>query len=144
MNVTAKLYNGNQEMSDGHYTIYAMCGNECRGIGVAVGNYYYITIYGDEAVEISFVIENQMSGETYVANEMLLFNGDVVGSRSKPYIIDVAAKVPTNLENTDNGLQTLTIYNVLGVLLNNNASLTDLQTLPQGIYIVGGQKYYVK
>lgn len=144
MNITAKLYNGNQEMSDGHYTIYAMCGNECRGIGVAVGNYYYITIYGDEAVEISFVIENQMSGETYVANEMLLFNGDVVGSRSKPYIIDVAAKVPTNLENTDNGLQTLTIYNVLGVLLNNNASLTDLQTLPQGIYIVGGQKYYVK
>ena len=144
MNVTAKLYNGNQEMSDGHYTIYAMCGNECRGIGVAVGDYYYITIYGEEAVEISFVIENQMTGEIYVANEMLAFNGDIVGSRSKPYIIDVAAKVPTNLENTDNGLQTLTIYNVLGVLLNDNASLTDLQTLPQGIYIVGGQKYYVK
>ena len=144
MNVTAKLYNGNQEMSDGHYTIYAMCGNECRGIGVAIGDYYYITIYGEEAVEISFVIENQMTGEIYVANEMLAFNGDIVGSRSKPYIIDVAAKVPTNLENTDNGLQTLTIYNVLGVLLNDNASLTDLQTLPQGIYIVGGQKYYVK
>ena len=144
MNVTAKLYNANHEMTNGLYTIYAMCGNECRGIGFAVGDYYYITIYGDELVDISFVIENQMSGETYVANEMLQFNGDVVGSRNKPYIIDVAAKAPTGIENTESGIQPLTIYTVLGVLLNENASLTDLQTLPQGIYIVGGQKYYVK
>lgn len=144
MNVTAKLYNANHEMTDGLYTIYAMCGNEYRGIGFAVGDYYYITIYGDELVDISFVIENQMSGETYVANEMLQFNGDVVGSRNKPYIIDVAAKAPTGIENTESGIQPLTIYTVLGVLLNENASLTDLQTLPQGLYIVGGQKYYVK
>ena len=144
MNVTAKLYNANHEMTDGLYTIYAMCGNECRGIGFAVGDYYYITIYGDELVDISFVIENQMSGETYVANEMLQFNGDVVGSRNKPYIIDVAAKAPTGIENTESGIQPLTIYTILGVLLNENASLTDLQTLPQGLYIVGGQKYYVK
>ena len=144
MNVTAKLYNANHEMTDGIYTIYAMCGNECRGIGFAVGDYYYITIYGDELVDISFVIENQMSGETYVANEMLQFNGDVVGSRNKPYIIDVSAKAPTGIENTESGIQPLTIYTVLGVLLNENASLTDLQTLPQGLYIVGGQKYYVK
>ena len=144
MNVTAKLYNANHEMTDGLYTIYAMCGNEYRGIGFAVGDYYYITIYGDELVDISFVIENQMSGETYVANEMLQFNGDVVGSRNKPYIIDVAAKAPTGIENTESGIQPLTIYTILGVLLNENASLTDLQTLPQGLYIVGGQKYYVK
>ena len=144
MNVTAKLYNANHEMTNGLYTIYAMCGNECRGIGFAVGDYYYITIYGDELVDISFVIENQMSGETYVANEMLQFNGDVVGSRNKPYIIDVAAKAPTGIENTESGIQPLTIYTILGVLLNENASLTDLQTLPQGLYIVGGQKYYVK
>lgn len=144
MNVTAKLYNANHEMTDGLYTIYAMCGNECRGIGFAVGDYYYITIYGDELVDISFVIENQMSGETYVANEMLQFNGDVVGSRNKPYIIDVASKAPTGIENTESGIQPLTIYTILGVLLNENASLADLQTLPQGLYIVGGQKYYVK
>ena len=85
-----------------------------------------------------------MSGETYVANEMLQFNGDVVGSRNKPYIIDVSANAPTGIENTESGIQPLTIYTVLGVLLNENASLTDLQTLPQGLYIVGGQKYYVK
>lgn len=144
MNVTAKLYNGNSEMTDDFYTIYAMCGNECRGVGVAVGDYYYITIYGEEIVDISFVIENLITGEIYVANEMLTFNGDIVGSRNAPYIIDVAAKAPTKLEDTESGMQSLTIYTILGVLLNEDASLVDLQTLPQGLYIVGGQKYYVK
>jgi hypothetical protein len=144
MNITAKLYNGNQEMTDGLYTIYAMCGNDCRGIGLAVGEYYYITIYGEETVDISFVIENQVTGEMYVANEMLTFNGDIVGSRKAPYIIDVAAKAPTGVQNTESGKQALTIYTVLGVLLNDNANIVDLQALPQGLYIVGGQKYYVK
>jgi hypothetical protein len=144
MNITSKLYNGSYEIKDARYTIYAMCGNELRGIGMFIGDYYYITIYGEESVDISFVIENQISGEIFVSNETLEFNGDIVGSRSQPYIIDVSTKTPSNLINTDSGLQKLTIYTVLGILLNENATLNDLQKLPQGLYIVGGQKYYVK
>ena len=144
MNITSKLYNGNCEIKDGRYTIYAMCGNELRGIGMSIGDYYYLTIHGEESVDISFVIENQVSGEIFVSNETLEFNSDVVGSRSQPYIIDISTKTPSNLINTDSGLQKLTIYTVLGILLNENASLNDLQKLPQGLYIVSGQKYYVK
>lgn len=143
MNVTAQLYRGNVLLNDDDLTVYAMAGNECRGIAQQVGDYYYITIYGDKIVDISFLIRNNRTGETYIAQDILPFNGDIVGSRSLPYHIHLAANMPTAIDVSNHNTRPLTIHTLLGVLIKSNATIHDLQALPAGIYIVGGQKYYV-
>ena len=143
MNVTAQLYRGNVLLNDDDLTVYAMAGNECRGIAQQVGDYYYITIYGDKIVDISFLIRNNRTGETYIAQDILPFNGDIVGSRSLPYHIHLAANMPTAIDVSNHDTRPLTIHTILGVLIKSNATIHDLQALPAGIYIVGGQKYYV-
>ena len=143
MNVTAQLYRGNVLLNDEDLTIYAMAGNECRGLAQQVGDYYYITIYGDKMVDISFLIRNNRTGETYIAQDILPFNGDIVGTRSQSYHIHLAANMPTAIDVSNHDTCPLTIHTLLGVLIKSNATIHDLQALPAGIYIVGGQKYYV-
>ena len=143
MNVTAQLYRGNVLLNDDDLTIYAMAGNECRGLAQQVGDYYYITIYGDKMVDISFLIRNNRTGETYIAQDILPFNGDIVGTRSQSYHIHLAANMPTAIDVSNHDTCPLTIHTLLGVLIKSNATIHDLQALPAGIYIVGGQKYYV-
>ena len=143
MNVTAQLYRGNVLLNDDDLTIYAMAGNECRGLAQQVGDYYYITIYGDKMVDISFLIRNNRTGETYIAQDILPFNGDIVGTRSQSYHIHLAANMPTAIDVSNHYTSPLTIHTLLGVLIKSNATIHDLQALPAGIYIVGGQKYYV-
>jgi hypothetical protein len=66
-----------------------------------------------------------------------------VGSRSLPYHIHLAANMPTAIDVSNHDTCPLTIHTLLGVLIKSNATIHDLQALPAGIYIVGGQKYYV-
>lgn len=140
MNITAKLYRDDMEITDGDYDIYAMSGNELRGVGQFVNGTYYITVYGDEPTEISFLVEN--AGETYMANETLKFANDVVGSRMAPYAITVGDATGIgviSLENND-----IVIYSVDGLLINKKASLNDIKRLARGVYIINGKKYLVK
>lgn len=139
MNITAKLYRDDMEITDGDYDIYAMSGNELRGVGQFVNGTYYITVYGDEPTEISFLVEN--AGETYMANETLKFANDVVGSRMAPYAITVGDATGIgviSLENND-----IVIYSVDGLLINKKASLNDIKRLARGVYIINGKKYLV-
>ena len=140
MNITAKLYRDDMEITDGDYDIYAMSGNELRGVGQFVNGTYYITVYGDEPTEISFLVEN--ASETYMANETLKFANDVVGSRMAPYAITVGDATGIGVISLENN--EIVIYSVDGLLINKKASLNDIKRLARGVYIINGKKYLVK
>lgn len=142
MNVTARIYRNGVELAADDYIIYAMAGDEIRGISQCVSGNHYLTVYGDGATKVSFVIENVKTGDSYVADEILMFRSDVVGSRKAPYGFNISDA--TGIEQLADSSRPMTVYTAEGILVSRDASLKTLRRLPKGIYIVNGQKCYVK
>lgn len=142
MNLTARLYKDGAELTGGDYLAYAMANNELRGIGQYVGNNYYITVYGDEPVDITFICESTETGSSFVANETLQFRDDVIGSRKSPFVITFGDV--TGIEQWNCNQKHFTVYSLEGFLIGRDMTLKMLQKLPKGLYIVNGQKRYVK
>ncbi len=142
MNVTARIYRNGVELAADDYIIYAMAGDEIRGISQCVSGNHYLTVYGDGATKVSFVIENVKTGDSYVADEILMFRSDVVGSRKAPYGFNISDA--TGIEQLADSSRPMTVYTVEGILVSRDATLKTLRRLPKGIYIVNGQKCYVK
>lgn len=144
MNVTARLYQDGKELTeDKGYIIYAMAGNELRGIGKRVGENYYITVYGEDAADITFVVEDAATNDTYLAAETLRFRSDVVGSRKSPFTITLGdANSIDALTGSDH--HKMRIYSIQGYLLYKDATRKEVSKLPKGIYIIDGRKYIVK
>jgi hypothetical protein len=141
MNVTARIYQDGTELQGNVYCIYAVVGDELRGISQYISGNHYLTVYGDEPVDITFLVESTETAETFLANEVLTFRNDVVGSRKSPFAITI--NNATGINSFDNS-KTMTIYTVEGILISRDATLKTLRRLPKGIYIVNGQKRYVK
>ena len=141
MNITATLTR-NGETMDGTALIYAFAGDELRGVSCYVGTNYYLTVYGEQPVEISFIIEDTTTGELATANETLTFRNDVVGSRKSPYAFTMGEATGIDVIGLNAG--PMTVYAVDGRLISNDANLQSLRRLPKGIYIVNGHKCYVK
>lgn len=141
MNITATLTR-NGETMDGTALIYAFAGDELRGVSRYVGSNYYLTVYGEQPVEITFIIEDTTTGELATANETLTFRNDVVGSRKSPYAFTMGEATGIDAIGLDAG--PMTVYGVDGRLISNDANLQSLRRLPKGIYIVNGHKCYVK
>jgi hypothetical protein len=142
MNLTARLYKDGAELTGGDYLAYAIANNELRGIGQYVGNNYYITVYGDEPVDITFICESTETGSSFVANETLQFRDDVIGSRNSPFVITFGDV--TGIEQWNCDQKHFTVYSLEGILIGRDMTLKMLQKLPKGLYIVNGQKRYVK
>lgn len=138
MNIVARIENDDNN----EYTIYAMAGNECRGIGVKTGMNYYITIYGDSETDISFVVENKTSGQSSIAENTTCFVADIVGCRESPYIISVPDI--TGIHDISTGDKGMRIYSVEGILIHPEGTVKTLETLPSGVYIVNGKKYVIR
>ena len=118
-----------------------MAGDELRGISQFIGENHYLTIYGDGTTDISFMIENAETGDTYVANETLTFHNDVVGSRQSPFVLNIGNG--TGIDTLRNDIP-MTVYSLQGVLISREATLKMLHSLPKGVYIVNGQKCFIK
>jgi hypothetical protein len=69
MNMTARILRDGMELPGKDYNVYAFAGNEMRGVSQFVGSNHYLTVYGDQPVTISFVIEAVETGDSYVAKE---------------------------------------------------------------------------
>jgi hypothetical protein len=119
-----------------------MAGNEMRGVSQFIGSNHYLTVYGDNPVEIGFVIESAESGEQFVANETLTFHSDVVGSRKSPFVLTIGGA--TGISQLGDTSRSMTIYTLEGVLVSRDATLKTLRRLPKGVYIVNGQKCYIR
>ena len=141
MNITATLTR-NGEAMDGTALIYAFAGDELRGVSCYVGTNYYLTVYGEQPVEISFIIEDTTTGELATANETLTFRNDVVGSRKSPYAFTMGEATGIDVIGLNAG--PMTVYAVDGRLISKDVTQQSLRRLPKGIYIVNGHKCYVK
>lgn len=142
MNMTIQIHKEDNSPSTEDYNIYAMVGEDLRGISQKIGENYYLTVYGDEPVEVSFAVESTTTGEVFVAPEMLTFRDDVVGSRKSPYVLHIGGS--TGIDSlVDDGRQ-MTVYSLEGILVSRNATLKTLKKLPKGVYIVNGHKCFIK
>lgn len=142
MNIIAQISDGFYDIDDSQCCIYAFAGNECRGKSKYVGGKHYITVYGDEPIGISFVIENTNNGNTYIASESLNFCQEVIGSRKSPFILTLSG--PTGINSINGEEHKLKIYTPDGRLISMDATPETLKTLKHGLYIINGQKYIVK
>ncbi|MEG1581207.1 MAG: hypothetical protein RR386_08110, partial [Bacteroidaceae bacterium] len=134
MNIIARI-TGLSDIDESKCLIYAFAGNECRGN-------HYLTIYGDDTTNITFVVENINNGDTYIAKENVAFSQVIIGSRKAPYTI--AFTETTGIHSLNDTSRKLKIYNPLGVLINSKATIESLKKLSRGIYIVNGKKFIVK
>jgi len=141
MNITARIYRDGMELPGSQYTVYAYAGNELRGVSQFVGSNHYLTVYGDEPVVISFIVESAETGETFAAAETLTFESDVVGSRKSPYAVSISTTTGISQQMTDTPMA---IYTLDGILVSRDATIRTLHTLPKGVYIVNGRKTVVK
>ena len=122
-------------------TMYAFVGDEMRGVSQFVGSNHYLTVYGDNPVSITFVVEQNETGETFNVVETLPFISDVVGSRSQPFAANVitTSVISRLADNSPN-----TVYTPDGVLVSRDATMKELRRLPKGVYIVNKRKCFVQ
>ena len=142
MNITARIYRDDIELPGQQYTIYAFAGEELRGVSQFVGQNHYLTVYGDEPVHITFIVEETETGNTCEAKPSITFRSDVVGSRSNPYVLNLGSSTGISQFNSDGSR--MTVYTLEGILVSRDATLKTLYRLPKGVYIVNGQKCYIK
>ena len=142
MNVTARIIRDGEALSPSDYIIYAMAGKELRGISKHVGKNQYLTVYGEKPVEITLLIEDMTTGESFVVSDPLLFTNDVVGSRKSPLLLNIGDIVGIETMVIDS--RPMTVYNLQGVLIYRDATIKSLRNLPKGIYIINGRKCFIK
>lgn len=142
MNVIARISAEAENLNTDKYCIYAFAGNELRGESRSIGDNHYLTIYGDDATNITFVVENTTNGNTFFANEIVTFKSDVLGSRKAPFTITVSEA--TAIKDISDSSRKMKIYSIEGVLINSEATARSLKKLSRGIYIIDGQKFMVK
>lgn len=142
MNITMQIQRNGSEVVSGNYNIYAMVGDELRGVSKQIGNNHYLTVYGDKSGEVSFIVESADTGETFETTQTLAFRDDVVGSRKSPYILQIGNT--TGIESVASDGRPMTVYSMEGILMSRDATKKALKQLPRGVYIVNGRKCFVK
>lgn len=139
MNMTVRLCQDSMELTGNDYTLYALSGDELRGVAEFVGSNYYLTVYGEQPVDISFIAEDCSTGETFVAKEHLMFRDDVVGSRHAPFSVNIGES--TGISEIGNGrwIMDYNVYDLQGRKVNSQFSTFQSQSR-KGVYIVNGHK----
>ena len=142
MDITAQLFFDGNEMVGEDFVIYAMAGNECRGISKYVNGRYYLTVHGEDAVNITFLVENGFTGDSFISDKTIAFIDGLVGNFSTPYSINV--RNTTGIDRIFEGGRKLPVYTVEGILVAPEATMETLKKLPSGVYIIDGCKYVVE
>lgn len=69
--------------------VAAFVGDECRGLVNGSNNIVFLTIHGEtKGEEISFRIVDKTNGKQYAAKSSTLFRDAILGSATKPYVIE--------------------------------------------------------
>ena len=133
--------NGNL-LSEDDYLIYAMVGNECRGVGRKIAGRYFVTVYGEDAVPVNFRLKDIRTGTEYEVSESLVFRGDLVGSVKCPFEFNVS---PTSISRIfDGSSKSKEVYSIEGLKVKDVITADELGKLPNGIYIIDGQKIVIE
>ena len=82
----------------------------------------------------------KLDGEALEADE----NGNYSFIVSAPHKIEISSASGIAGVDADGAAQTITVYNLQGIKLLDNASKAELKNLPAGLYIINGQKQVVR
>ena len=140
LNVIAVLDGEGVEVSD-DCQVYAFVDNECRGVGRIINGKYFITVYGDEAATVKFLVKNMRTGLDYEAEGTLTFSEDVVGSVKEPMVL---AMTPSAIRQIFDNARRYKVYSVEGVMVKDGITADKFSELPRGIYIIDGQKVIIE
>lgn len=140
LNVIAVLSGDGTEVS-GDCQVYAFVDNECRGVGRIINGKYFITVYGDVAATVKFLVKNMRTGLEYEAEETLTFCEDIVGSVKEPMVLTMT---PTAIRRIFDDSRKYKVYSVEGVMVKDGITADKFSELPRGIYIIDGQKVIIE
>ena len=140
LNVIAVLSGDGTEVSR-DCLVYAFVGNECRGVGRNIGGKYFVTVYGDVAATVKFLVKNMRTGLEYEAEETLTFCEDIVGSVKEPMVLTMT---PTAIRRIFDDSRKYKVYSVEGVMVKDGITADKFSELPRGIYIIDGQKVIIE
>ena len=121
--------------------VYAFVDNECRGVGRIINGKYFITVYGDVAATVKFLVKNLCTGKEYEAEGTLTFCEDVVGSVKEPMVLTMT---PTAIRRIFDDSRKYKVYSVEGVMVKDGITADKFSELPRGIYIIDGQKVIIE
>ena len=139
LNVIVVLSGDGTEMSE-DCQVYAFVGNECRGIGKNIGGKCFVTVYGDTAATVKFLVKNIRTGQEFEAEETLTFCEDVVGSVKEPMVLTMT---PTSIRRIFDKSRKYKVYSLEGVMVKDGITADKLSELPRGVYILDGQKVVI-
>lgn len=140
LNVIAVLSGDGTEVSE-DCQVYAFVDNECRGVGRIINGKYFITVYGDVAATVKFLVKNLCTGKEYEAEGTLTFCEDVVGSVKEPMVLTMT---PTAIRRIFDDSRKYKVYSVEGVMVKDGITADKFSELPRGIYIIDGQKVIIE
>ena len=140
LNVIAVLSGDGTEVS-GDCQVYAFVDNECRGVGRIINGKYFVTVYGDVAATVKFLVKNMRTGLEYEAEETLTFCEDIVGSVKEPMVLTMT---PTAIRRIFDDSRRYKVYSVEGVMVKDGITADKFSELPRGIYIIDGQKVIIE
>lgn len=145
MTVIADL--GNRYSTD-NYSVGAFVGDECRGEGRMVDGKCFITIHAQKGENISFLLHDELTGETRSIKQNMMFT-NMAGSMSSPVPMTIDETTSVNISSIEQsgiaivggqlslqGIDAVstTIVNAMGVVMLRNQ--TDISGLPSGVYAV--------
>ncbi len=155
MPVTSRIAKAGGIMADrGEFEIAAFCGDECRGVGVAVDDWIMISVYGNAGDEISFRLHSTVNHSESLLGQKLEFSEIPVGSLGDPYMFDSAAtssissvtdgstkiSVDNGTVTVDGDARLIEVYDVAGTRVAESAAKGGVQLRTQrlaaGVYIV--------
>lgn len=140
LNVIAVLNGEGVEVSE-DCQLYAFVDNECRGVSRNISGKYFVTVYGDDAATVKFLVKNMRTGLEYEAEGTLTFCEDVVGSVKDPLVLTIT---PTAIHRIFDNTRKYKVYSVEGVMVKDGITADKFSELPRGIYIIDGQKVIIE
>ena len=142
----------------GEYEVAAFSGSECRGVGVYVDGYVFLTVHGNPGEEINFrLMPTAQGAEELQLEETLTFTLEPVGTLDAPYqlntkrtgvkAIHTDSEVTVTVRNRElyvsgDGVTQVSVFDMAGNKVLNTRH-TDggiaLDTANVGVYIVAVQ-----
>ena len=136
MNITARIVIDGQDQQASNFRILAIAPDgELRGQSKHVGQNHYLTVYGDDTVDITLVVENTLTGETLATDQTVAFEEGLLGSRMEP--LAVSATTITAIDGVADRGNVRNVYDLQGRRINGNA-------MQKGVYLINGKKVAVK
>ena len=129
MAVTALVMDGDEQASESRFVIAAFAGDECRGIGKHVDGTVRISVYGDNADELTFKAIEIETGKEFSITEKAAFTPDVIGSQASPVVLNF--DIPSGVESVAGSREAKSAFNLKG-------QMVDPESAGGGIFIIDG------